>query len=197
MARINLCALPPEDAKRFLRGVDGKRLTSDMGRGRPPLWLAMLATLTLGSVSYLVVTRAEHKVPEAISMNRGEGIVSRASKHSVAETLNRMEALLRASGVKIFARIDHSGEAAAAGISMPPTELLIFGNPKAGTPVMLAAPLAAIDLPIKALAWQDSQGTVWLSYNDPAYIARRFGLSDDQIKTIVPLGALIEQATTN
>jgi uncharacterized protein (DUF302 family) len=187
MARINLCALPPEDAKRLLRGVDGYG-------GRPPLWLAMLATLTLGSVLYLVVTRAEHELPEAISMNRGEGIVNLASKHSVAETLNRMEALLRASGMKVFARIDHSGEAAAAGISMPPTEVLIFGNPKGGTPVMLAAPLAAIDLPLKALAWQDSEGKVWLSYNDPEYIARRFGLSDDQIKTIAPITALIERA---
>jgi len=127
-------------------------------------------------------------------MKIGEGIISRPSKHSVAETMNRVETILRERGIKIFARIDHSGEAAAAGLSLPPTELLIFGNPKGGTPLMLAAPTAAIDLPLKALTWQDSQGKVWLSYNDPAYLAKRFGLSDEQVKTIVPLGALIEPA---
>ena len=127
-------------------------------------------------------------------MKTGEGIISRPSKHSVPETLDRVETRLRERGIKIFARVNHSGEAAAAGLSLPPTELLIFGNPKGGTPLMLAAPTAAIDLPLKALAWQDSQGTVWLSYNDPAYLARRFGLSDEQVMTIVPLGALIEPA---
>lgn len=127
-------------------------------------------------------------------MTAGEGIISRPSKHSVPRTLDRVEALLRERGIKIFARIDHSGEAAAAGLTMPPTELLIFGNPKGGTPLMLAAPTAAIDLPLKALAWQDGQGAVWLSYNDPAYVAKRFGLSDDQVRTIAPLGPLLEQA---
>jgi uncharacterized protein (DUF302 family) len=77
---------------------------------------------------------------------------------------------------------------------MPPTQLLIFGNPKGGTPVMLAAPTAAIDLPLKALAWQDADGKFWISYNDPAYIQRRYGLSDDVMKPLVGLGALIEQA---
>ena len=77
---------------------------------------------------------------------------------------------------------------------MPPTQLLIFGNPKGGTPVMLAAPTAAIDLPWKALAWQDTSGQVWLSYNDAAYIQRRFGLSDDVMKPLAGLGAVIEQA---
>jgi uncharacterized protein (DUF302 family) len=127
-------------------------------------------------------------------MKTGEGIISRPSQHSVSETLDRVEGLLRGRGIKVFARIDHAGEAASAGLTMPPTELLIFGNPKGGTPVMLAAPTAAIDLPLKALAWQDSQGTVWLSYNSPAYIAQRFGLTEDQVETIVPLGALLEQA---
>jgi uncharacterized protein (DUF302 family) len=77
---------------------------------------------------------------------------------------------------------------------MPPTQLLIFGNPKGGTPVMLAAPTAAIDLPFKALAWQDGEGKVWLSYNEVAYLERRFGLTTDDVKTIAPMGNLIEQA---
>jgi uncharacterized protein (DUF302 family) len=127
-------------------------------------------------------------------MKAGEGIISKASKYSVPETLDRVDALLRAKGIKVFVRVDHSGEAEKAGLKMPPTQLLIFGNPKGGTPVMLAAPTAAIDLPLKALAWQDSDGKVWLSYNDPEYLKKRYGLTDDQIKTIAGTGSLIEQA---
>jgi uncharacterized protein (DUF302 family) len=127
-------------------------------------------------------------------MKAGEGIISKASKYSVPETLDRVDALLRSKGIKIFVRVDHSGEAEKAGLKMPPTQLLIFGNPKGGTPVMLVAPTAAIDLPLKALAWQDGDGKVWLSYNDPEYLKKRYGLNDDQIKTIAGTGGLIEQA---
>ena len=127
-------------------------------------------------------------------MKAGEGIISKASKYSVPETLDRVDALLQSKGIKIFVRVDHSGEAEKAGLKMPPTQLLIFGNPKGGTPVMLAAPTAAIDLPLKALAWQDGDGKVWLSYNDPEYLKKRYGLTDDQIKTIIGIGPLIEQA---
>ncbi|HLK22257.1 MAG TPA: DUF302 domain-containing protein [Bryobacteraceae bacterium] len=129
-------------------------------------------------------------------MKSGEGIVSKPSKYSVPETLDRLESLLRAKGVKIFARIDHAGEAENAGLKMPPTQVLIFGNPKGGTPLMLAAPTAAIDLPLKALAWQDSEGAVWLGYNDPQYLKQRFGVTDDVLKPIAGLSALIEQAAT-
>jgi uncharacterized protein (DUF302 family) len=127
-------------------------------------------------------------------MNAGDGIISKQSKYSVPETLHRLETILAAKGIKIFARVDHSGEAEKAGLKMPPTELLVFGNPKGGTPVMLAAPTSAIDLPWKALAWQDASGKVWLSYNDPAYFERRFGLTDDVIKPLAGLSTLIEQA---
>jgi uncharacterized protein (DUF302 family) len=127
-------------------------------------------------------------------MKAGEGIISKPSKYSVTETLDRVDALLRSKGIKIFVRVDHSGEAEKAGLKMPPTQLLIFGNPKGGTPVMLAAPTAAIDLPLKALAWQDGDGKVWLSYNDPEYLKKRYGMTDDQIKTIAGTGSLIEQA---
>lgn len=127
-------------------------------------------------------------------MKAGEGIISKASNYSVPETLDRVDALLRSKGIKIFVRVDHSGEAEKAGLKMPPTQLLVFGNPKGGTPVMLAAPTAAIDLPLKALAWQDAGGKVWLSYNDPEYLKKRYGLTDDQIKTIAGTGSLIEQA---
>jgi uncharacterized protein (DUF302 family) len=104
---------------------------------------------------------------ETTSMKTGEGIISRPSKYSVPDTLDCLEAVLRSKGAKVFVRVDHSGEAEKAGLKMPPTQLLIFGNPKAGTPVMLAAPTAAIDLPLKALAWQDVDGKVWLSYTIP------------------------------
>lgn len=126
-------------------------------------------------------------------MNSADGIISKPSKYSVPETLHRLETILTSKGIKIFALVDHSGEADKAGLKMPPTQLLIFGNPKGGTPVMLAAPLAAIDLPLKALAWQDASGKVWLSYNDPAYLQRRFSLSEDVMKPLAGLGALIEQ----
>ncbi len=127
-------------------------------------------------------------------MNAGDGIVSKPSKYSVPETLHRLETILTAKGIQVFALVDHSGEAEKAGLKMPPTQLLIFGNPKGGTPVMLAAPTAAIDLPWKALAWQDPDGQVWLSYNDAAYIQHRFGLSGDVVKPLAGLGAVMEQA---
>jgi len=127
-------------------------------------------------------------------MKAGEGIISVPSKYSVPETLDRVETALKAKSIKVFARVDHSGEAEKVGLKMQPTQLLIFGNPKGGTPIMLAAPTSAIDLPLKALAWQDGDGKVWLSYNDPKYFARRFGLTDEQIKTIAGIGGMLEQA---
>src|ERR1700683_1204649 len=127
-------------------------------------------------------------------MKAGEGIISKASKYSVPETLGRVDALLQSKGIKVFVRVDHSGEAEKVGLKMPPTQLLIFGNPKGGTPIMLAAPTSAIDLPLKALAWQDADGKVWLSYNDPEYLKKRYGLTDDQIKPLAGMGAVIEQA---
>src|ERR1700684_2260840 len=127
-------------------------------------------------------------------MKTGEGIISKASKYSVPETLDRVDALLQSKGIKIFVRVDHSGEAEKVGLKMLPTQLLIFGNPKGGTPVMLAAPTAAIDLPWKALAWQDANGQVWLSYNEPAYIQHRYGLSAEVMKPLAGMGAVIEQA---
>src|SRR5580698_10855118 len=107
-------------------------------------------------------------------MNTGEGIVSKPSKYSVPETLHRLETILTSKGIQVFALVNHSGEAEKVGLSMPPTQLLIFGSPKGGTPIMLAEPLSAIDLPLKALAWQDAAGKVWLSYNDPEYLHHRF-----------------------
>lgn len=104
------------------------------------------------------------------------GIVNKPSKHSVDDTLGKLQHLLEAKGIAVFALVDHSGEAAKVGMNMRPTKLLIFGNPKGGTPLMLAAPSIAIDLPLKILIWQDDQEKVWVSYNTPEYLAERHGL---------------------
>src|SRR5271156_2033922 len=121
------------------------------------------------------------------------GIVRIASAHSVAETVSKLEAMLQAKGVKLFAVVDHSGEAEKAGLKMPPTKLLIFGNPKAGTPVMLAAPSAALDLPLKILVAEDAQGKVWLSWNDPAYLQERHGFPQSLTANLAAAGVLASQ----
>jgi uncharacterized protein (DUF302 family) len=104
------------------------------------------------------------------------GIVNKPSRHSVDDTLGKLQNILETKGIAVFALIDHSGEAAKVGMKMRPTKLLIFGNPKGGTPLMLAAPSIAIDLPVKILIWQDDQEKVWVSYNTPEYLAERHGL---------------------
>jgi uncharacterized protein (DUF302 family) len=101
------------------------------------------------------------------------GMTHLKSAHSVAETLSRLEQLLGAMKLTIFARVDHSGEAAKVGLTMRPTQLIIFGNPRGGTPPMVASPTLAIDLPLKALVWEDADGQVWLSYNSPEYLQKR------------------------
>jgi uncharacterized protein (DUF302 family) len=116
------------------------------------------------------------------------------SRHSVPETLARLQAILKEKGIMVFALIDHSGEAEKAGLAMRPTQLLIFGNPKGGTPLMVAAPRLAIDLPLKALAWQDEQGKVWLSYNSPEYLQERHGFPADLMKNIAGIAALVQKA---
>ena len=112
------------------------------------------------------------------------GIVNKPSKHSVDDTLGRLQNILESKGIAVFALIDHSGEAAKVGMNMRPTKLLIFGNPKGGTPLMLAAPSIAIDLPVKILIWQDDQEKVWVSYNTPEYLAERHGLPADLAQNI-------------
>jgi uncharacterized protein (DUF302 family) len=121
------------------------------------------------------------------------GVVTVPSPYSVAETLDRLQTSLAEHGTKVFARIDQAAEARAVGLSMPEIQLLIFGNPKGGTPIMLAEPLAALDLPLKALAWQDHEGRVFVSYNESAYLGDRFNLSAELVKPISGLGNLIEQ----
>jgi uncharacterized protein (DUF302 family) len=122
------------------------------------------------------------------------GMVHLNSNHSVVDTVVRLEAILQTKGLPILAKIDHSGDAAKAGLSMPPTKLLIFGNAKLGTPLMIAAPTIAIDLPLKALIWQDADGKVWLSYNSPDYLKNRHGIPDDLLKNITGIRMICEEA---
>ena len=120
------------------------------------------------------------------------GIVNKPSKHSVEQTIEALSNILKSKGVAVFALIDHSGEAEKVGLKMRPTKLLIFGNPKAGTPLMLASPSSAIDLPLKLLVWEDGQGKVWVSYNSPEYLRERHGLPQDLVQNIAvvePLAA--------
>ena len=121
------------------------------------------------------------------------GIVHLRSPYSVPETLQRLEALVTAKGLTIFARIDHSGEAAMVSMEMPPTELLLFGSPKSGTPMMIASPTLAIDLPLKALAWQDVDGAVWLSYNSPEYLQQRHKIPESLLQNIAGIRSICEQ----
>ena len=120
-----------------------------------------------------------------------KGVIDLPSPYPVKETMDRLETLLESKGVKIFARIDQRAEAVNAGLEMRPTELLIFGDPKAGTPLMNAHPSIALDLPLKALAWEAPDGQVWLSYNSPEYLAERHGLDKVPFK---PVETLIKEA---
>lgn len=122
------------------------------------------------------------------------GIVDVASSHPVSKSLDRLEAVAKSKGITVFARIDHSGEAAKVGLSMRPAGLLIFGNPRAGTPLMVARPSVALDLPLKVLAWEDDKGKVWLSYNSAAYLRKRHGLEEEQAKSLGAIVGLVGQA---
>lgn len=122
------------------------------------------------------------------------GIVSKPSNHSVEQTVEALSNILKAKGVALFALIDHSGEAEKVGLKMRPTKLLIFGNPKAGTPLMLASPSSAIDLPLKVLIWEDAQGKVWLSYNSPEYLRQRHGLPQELMQNIAVVETLATKA---
>jgi uncharacterized protein (DUF302 family)/uncharacterized membrane protein YidH (DUF202 family) len=170
-----------------------------------PSWLAMgvalfLAVVGVAMAIYLISVRepgpakAGERGEESMALNLEKGIVTIGSRHSVEQTVEKLEEILRTKGVKLFALIDHDGEAEKAGLRMPPTKLLIFGSPKAGTPVMVAAPTIAIDLPLKILVWQDLNGEVWISYNSPAYLQARHGVPPELLPNIAVVEALARQA---
>lgn len=127
-------------------------------------------------------------------MSTDNGIISVPSKHSVEETVEHLTRMLVAKSIKLFAAIDHSGEAEKAGFEMRPCKLLIFGNPKAGTPLMLLAPMAALDLPLKILVWEKNDGTAWVSYNDATWFQQRHNVPADLMGNISSLAVLAATA---
>jgi uncharacterized protein (DUF302 family) len=129
-----------------------------------------------------------------VTAEKNGGLINILSNHSVDETVSKLKAILQSKGVTLFALIDHSGEAAKAGMKMPPTKLLIFGNPKAGTPVMLAAPSSAIDLPLKILIWEDVKGKVWVTYNSPAYLQERHNIPVELLLNVSVVEGLAKSA---
>jgi uncharacterized protein (DUF302 family)/uncharacterized membrane protein YidH (DUF202 family) len=158
-----------------------------------------LALVGIGMAIYLISAGdSAHSLSEngkEISMapNTSNGILSKPSNHSVDETLEKLKRILQAKGVNVFSIVDHSGEAEKVGLKMRPTKLVIFGNPKAGTPLMQAAPSTAIDLPLKILIWEDAQGKVWVSYNSPAYLQERHGFPKELLQNV----AVVETLATN
>jgi uncharacterized protein (DUF302 family)/uncharacterized membrane protein YidH (DUF202 family) len=149
-----------------------------------------LALVGLTMAIYLVSVRGtthskfEDGKETTMPLDCDTGIVDVPSNHSVDQTVERVKGILNAKGVTLFALVDHSGEAEKAGMKMPPTKLLIFGSPKAGTPLMLAVPSIAIDLPLKVLVWEDSSANVWVSYNSPAYLQKRHNVPDELMQNI-------------
>jgi len=153
---------------------------------------ATRSALAVLGASFLVMAPPEKAVDTMTLSDRG--IITQPSQHSVDQTVEKLQTLLQARGVTLFALVDHSGEAAKVGMKLPPTKLVIFGNPKAGTPLMLAAPSVAIDLPLKILVWEDALGKVWLSYNSPAYLQQRHGLPEALVPNIAVVEALARAA---
>ena len=128
-------------------------------------------------------------------MMKHSGIIEKLSRHSVDETVERIKTILTAKGIALFAVVDHSGEAERAGMTMLPTKLLIFGSPKAGTPIMLAAPTVALDLPLKILISEDNNGNVWASCNSAEYLGERHGVPEDFLKNLAAAESIVAKAT--
>ncbi len=123
-----------------------------------------------------------------------DGVVTKTSGRPVPETLERRQVAVQEQGLMVFALVDHSGQAAKAGLAMPDTKLLIFGSPAGGTPIMLAAPLAALDLPLKVLVWENPAGGSFVSYLDPAYLGERHQLTDDLTARIAGINTITDAA---
>ncbi len=183
-----------------LRLIRAMERGQEMGAHSTSLALAtafFLAAVGVAMAVYLVSVRdsthsnSESKGEISMTPNPNNGILGKRSNHSVEDTLAKLKGILQAKGVNIFAVVDHSGEAEKVGLKMPDTKLVIFGSPKAGTPLMLAAPSAAIDLPLKILIAEDSEGKVWVSYNAPSYLQQRHGFPQELLQNIAVVEALV------
>jgi uncharacterized protein (DUF302 family)/uncharacterized membrane protein YidH (DUF202 family) len=185
---------------RLVRELDRGAASHSHSSTQAVLIAFFLALVGLTMAIYLVSIRStthskfEDGKETTMAHTSDAGIVDVHSNHSVDQTVERLKGILNAKGVALFALVDHSGEAEKVGMKMPPTKLLIFGNPKAGTPVMLAVPSVAIDLPLKVLVWEDSSGKVWVSYNSPAYLQKRHGIPDELLQNIAVVETLAAKA---
>ena len=185
---------------RMVRQLDEGDSSYSRSLTQPIVTAIFLALVGLAMAIYLVSVRGSantqsENIKEApMATAADKGIVDRPSNHSVEQTAERLKNILQAKGVTLFALIDHSGEAEKVGMKMPPTKLLIFGSPKAGTPLMLAAPSIAIDLPLKILVWEDARGKVWISYNSPDYLKQRHALPADLLQNIAVVETLATKA---
>jgi len=159
-----------------------------------------LALVGLAMAIYLVSVRSSirsqfaNRKESSMTSNSDRGIIDTPSNHSVDETVEKLKGILQAKGITLFALVDHSGEAEKVGMKMPPTKLLIFGNPKAGTPVMPGAPSSAIDLPLKILIWEDAGRKVWVTYNSPVYLQERHSLPPELLQNIGVVETLATKA---
>jgi uncharacterized protein (DUF302 family) len=215
ISRDRLAELLNEDLSREYQAIIAYVVYSQVlsGAGQVPrLRTTTLAVATslflvlvgIGMAIYLISVRdSMHSKSGDISpMNKealmpaatDNGIISIASNHSVDQTVENLKGILQGKGVALFALIDHSGEAEKVGLKMPPTKLVIFGSPKAGTPLMLAAPSIAIDLPLKILIREDGDGKVWVSYNSPAFLQERHGFPKELLQNITVVEALAAKA---
>jgi len=189
----------------LLAGWGHARLVRELDRGeishsRPSTQAVaiafFLALVGLAMAIYLLSLRssAVNSKESPMPLKQSNGIIDTPSNHSVDQTVERLKSILKEKGITLFALIDHSGEAEKTGMKMRPTKLFIFGNPKAGTPIMLAAPSIAIDLPLKILIWEDEQQRVWLSYNTPEYLQKRHGVPQDLLQNIAIVSGLAAKA---
>jgi uncharacterized protein (DUF302 family)/uncharacterized membrane protein YidH (DUF202 family) len=197
---VSICLLSTLRHMRMLRQLEaGESLYSHKPRMVIGVTLA-LVILGLVMAGYLIFANPKPLVHASIGRENPmptsaeNGIVRIPGNYSVDETVAKLQGILQAKSVKLFVVVDHSGEAASAGLKMPNTKLLIFGNPKAGTPLMLAAPSVALDFPLKILVAEDAAGKTWISYNSPAYLQARHGLPADLLPNITVIDALAAKA---
>jgi len=185
---------------RLIRALDRADRSHSRSSLQPIALALLLALVGLAMAIYLISVRSSgvtifnNGKEASMAPTKDNGIINRPSNHSVDETVEKLKSILQAKGVALFALVDHSGEAEKVGMKMRPTKLLIFGSPKAGTPLMLAAPSVAIDLPLKILVWKDGHGKVWVSYNSPAYLQERHGLPQNLLQNIAVVETLAAKA---
>jgi uncharacterized protein (DUF302 family)/uncharacterized membrane protein YidH (DUF202 family) len=185
---------------RMVRELDQGKLAGSGSLNQAVATAVFLALAGLAMAIYLVSVRgaanfqSEGREEKTMAATTRMGIIDKLSNHSVEQTVEKLKNILQAKGVTLFALVDHSGEAEKVGMKMRPTKLLIFGSPKAGTPLMQAAPSIAIDLPLKILVWEDDQGKAWISYNSSDYLRDRHGLPQDLLQNIAVVETLAAKA---